>query len=237
MEQDIQIDTIYPRFVMRKRFPELAPGFNEQLMELAIADAMANRVPAGGHDRSIGEDVTHLAHLRHNFLDDARDPVVAQFIKMVDHTVREYLSAVYHYDHEGEIDMMSDTFWQNREEGQNVGINCHTHFKSDLVATYYLNTGCEPGEDNPLRQGALRFYDPQNLGVRPWPNRNPGLVQNGWYNIVPEPGMMVVFEGHIPHDSTYFGGEQRLCIPVMCDVKTSRSHIKKPVSELLRNQG
>jgi hypothetical protein len=25
----------------------------------------------------------------------------------------------------------------------------------------------------------------------------------------------VVFEGYVPHDSTYFEGEERMCIPVL----------------------
>ncbi|MBO6510209.1 MAG: hypothetical protein JJ979_17305 [Roseibium sp.] len=236
---DINIEMLYPRFVFHKQYADadLSPNFNERLKKVAIEDAVANRVPAGGHERAIGTKATHLAHLRHNFLMDATDPVVGEFAQMVDTSIREYLSAVYHYDHEGDIEMMSDTFWQSRERGENVGINCHTHFRADLVVTYYVENGLDPQEDNPLRKGAVRFYDPQNLGVRTWPNNNPGVFTNGWFHLVPKVGSLVIFEGHMPHDSTYFGGAERLCIPVMCDVKTGRSHDKSTLAQILQNKG
>ncbi len=237
MKDTVEIATIFPRFLYHKKWNELPEGFNERLLSLAIDDARAHRVPPEGHERAGGDKNTHISHLRHNFLTDVHDPVIARFVEMVDQCAREYLSSVYHYDHDGELELMGDTFWQVRERGENVGISCHTHFKSDLVVTYYARTGIEPKENNPLRQGSVRFYDPQNLGARHWPNNNPGVFSRAWYNIVPEVGSMLVFEGHIPHDSTFFGGPERLCIPVMCDVKTARSHIKSPVSDIKRMQG
>lgn len=229
---DVRCRMIYPRFVYERQWDK-SEAFNDALYEVATRDAAANRVPKGGHAKAIGEKTTHLAHLRHNFLMEQKHPCVAELACMVDKAVRDYLQLVYAYQHEGPVRMMSDTFYQSRERGENVGINCHTHFRTDIVATYYVRTGIEEGETNPLRMGALRFYDPQNLGERPWPNNNPQICTSGWANVIPSNGLMVLFEGHMPHDSTYFGGSERLCIPVMCEVATPRSHIKASLPEIL----
>jgi hypothetical protein len=229
-----RFDQIFPRFVMHRRY-EPDPTFHADLYRLAAEDAATNRTD-GSQANAIGQKATHLSHLRHNFLQDCKHPAVLRLIEMVDLACRNYVEAVYHYRHEGDLEMMSDTFWQQRSRGENVGINCHTHFTSHLVATYYVRVDRDPRETNPLRQGSVRFYDPQHVNTRPWPNNNPGLISTSWFNVVPEEGSMVVFEGHLPHDSTFFDGEARMCIPVMVNLVTPRTHIKRPVSDLLAEQ-
>ena len=44
--------------------------------------------------------------------------------------------------------------------------------------------------------------------------------------VEPRTGSMLVFEGHVPHDSTYFEGEERMCIPVLCSLSLPNSHCK-----------
>lgn len=227
-----QLHTIFPRFVFHRQYHNMT-HFNRALFELACEDATANRTD-GTEECAIGSQVTHLAHLRHNFLlDYASSPLVRRLTKMADDCVRAYLRTAYNYDHLGELAMLSDTFHQRRSAGENVGINCHTHFPAHLVVTYYARLDRDPGESNPLRQGAVRFYDPQHVNTRPWPNNNPDAFTNSWFNLVPEEGSMVVFEGHLPHDSTFFDGEHRMCIPIMVDVLTPRVQVKTPVSEIL----
>lgn len=230
-----RINMIFPRFIFERKF-EGMERFNQELFELAKTDAIANRTD-GKDIRSVGNRATHLTHLRHNFMEDCQHPTVAQFIKMVDEAVRDYLRAIYNYDHQGELNMLSDPFYQSRAAGENVGISCHTHFPAHLVVTYYARTDRDPQETSPLRQGSVRFYDPQHINTRPWPNNNIGNVfTNAWFNLVPEEGSLLVFEGHIPHDSTFFDGEHRMCVPVMVDVITPKTQIKKPVSQLLAMQ-
>lgn len=228
------LDMVFPRFVMHRRHG-VDRAFHDDLYRLACADAAANRTD-GTQPSAIGQRATHLSHLRHNFLADCKHPAVQRLIELVDAACRDYVQSVYHYRHEGELEMMADTFWQQRERGENVGINCHTHVTSHLVATYYVRTDRDPGEINPLRQGSVRFYDPQHVNTRPWPNNNPAVLTTSWFNVIPEEGSMVVFEGHLPHDSTFFDGQARLCIPVMVNLVTPRTHIKQPVSELLARQ-
>lgn len=234
MSRQDTIDLIFPRFVMHRRLGK-DDVFHTELYKLASQDAEANRTD-GSQVKAIGQRATHLSHLRHNFLSDCKHPAVQRLIEIVDVACRDYVEAIYHYRHDGELEMMSDTFWQQRSRGENVGINCHTHMTSHLVATYYVRTDRDPQEANPLRQGSVRFYDPQHVNTRPWPNNNAGVKTTSWFNVVPEEGSLIVFEGHIPHDSTFFDGEARLCIPVMVNLVTPRTHIKRPVSELIAEQ-
>lgn len=231
-----QIQPIFPTFVMHKRW-DVSKTFNDRLYELAAADALRNRISDPADPRNIGDQSSHLGHLRHNFLLDTKDPAIVQFVRMTDIAAREYLLAVYGYEHVGEIAMMSDTFWQRRAERENVGINAHTHIKADLVVTYYPRVRLDAdAPDTSLHRGSVRFYDPANVGKRFWPVNNPSFHIGGWYSVTPQEGSMTVFEGYLPHDSTFFAGEERMCIPVLCDVITPRSHCKATLSEILRAQ-
>jgi hypothetical protein len=169
---------------------------------------------------------------------DAQDPVIAMLAQMAAAGVREYLQLAYGYDHPGEIRMMADTFWQQRDRRENVGIHTHTHPQTDIVCTYYprvmLDADCP---ETTLHRGAVRFYDPANVGKRLWPCWNPAAyVGGGWYSVEPQTGSMVVFEGYVPHDSTYFEGEERMCIPVLCNLDLPNSHCKVGLRDILAAQ-
>jgi len=231
-----EFQLIYPAFVMHKHW-EMPEGFNDRLYALAAEDAVANRIQDADDGRNVGDQTNHLGHLRHNFLVDRQDPAIAVLAQMVATGVREYLQLAYGYDHTGEIAMMSDTFWQRRAARENVGINAHTHIQSDIVCTYYprvvLDADCP---NTSLHRGSVRFYDPANVGKRLWPSNNPDAYVGGWYAVEPRTGSMLVFEGHVPHDSTYFEGEERMCIPVLCSLKLPNSHCKAGLSEILAHQ-
>lgn len=69
----------------------------------------------------------------------------------------EYLQLAYGYDHQGEIRMMLDTFWQRRALRENVGINAHTHIQTDIVCTYYLRVVPDPDcSETLLHRGIVR---------------------------------------------------------------------------------
>jgi hypothetical protein len=231
-----ELQMIYPAFVMHKHW-EMPEDFNKQLHGLAIEDALANRIQTEGDGRNVGDQTNHLGHLRHNFLMDRRDPVITVLAQMVSSTVREYLRLAYRYDHAGEIRMMADTFWQRRALQENLGIHAHTHVQTDIVCTYYPRVALD--HDCPatsLHRGAVRFYDPAHVGKRLWPCKNPEAYIGGWYAVEPRTGSMLVFEGHVPHDSTYFEGEERMCIPVLCNLDLPNSHCKVGLRDILAAQ-
>ncbi len=229
-------ETIYPSYVMHKHW-DMSEEFNDRLFELAAADAVANRVTSDDDARNVGDTSNHLGHLRHNFLVDVKDPAVVTLTQMTSVAIREYLYHAYRYQHEGEIRMMSDTFWQRRAAKENVGINSHTHVQHDIVCTYYprvvLDDDCP---ETSLHRGALRFYDPSNVGKHLWPCNNPDHYIGGWYSVQPKTGSMVVFEGHMPHDSTYFEGDERMCIPILCKLDLPNSHQHATIKEIMEVQ-
>lgn len=233
-----EMQVIYPGYVLHKHF-EMPEDFNDHLYRLALVDAEKHRVTdmsdprVSGH----GKTSTHLNHLRHNFLLDTIDPVMPVFVQMVAASVREYLHLAYGYEHEGEIRMMSDAFYQERAKGQNLGIAAHTHSKFDIVCTYYPRAPLDPDcPQTPFHRGAVRFYDPANIGKRLWPCNHPDHYFGGWYSVEPREGSMTVFEGHVPHDSTYFEGEDRMCIPTLCEIMLPNSHFKTSMADILSAQ-
>lgn len=237
IETTSNFQTIYPSYVLHKHWP-MPEDFNDRLFEMAAEDALKNRITQETDARNVGDTSNHLGHLRHNFLTSTVDPVMPIFVNMVSASIREYLMLAYDYDHQGDIHMMSDTFWQRRDKKENVGINSHTHIQSDIVCTYYPRVILD--EDCPqtsLHRGSLRFYDPSNVGKRLWPCNNEEHYIGGWYSVEPSTGSMLVFEGHVPHDSTYFEGEERMCIPVLCSLELPNSHCKVSSTEILNIQG
>lgn len=231
-----QFTCLYPSFVMHKKWTK-PKEFNDRLFQLAMEDARKNRVTSAHDPRNVGDLSNHLGHLRHNFLMECRDPVVSQLAEMVDLSIREYLATVYNFHHDGDITMMSDTFYQQRAQKENVGINMHTHVQHDIVCTYYPRVVLDPDcPQTSLHRGSVRFYDPANVGKRLWKNNNPNFHIGGWLSVEPQTGSMIVFEGYMPHDSTYFEGEERMCIPVLCSLVLPNSHMKTPISEIRRFQ-
>jgi len=228
-----EMQALWPAHVMHRRW-NMGEEFNRKLYELAKQDNLDTRVVDKNDPRNVGDDTNHLGHVRHNFIEKNKDlPVIKTFTKMVDTACRDYLETVYHYSHEGPVTMMSDTFWQRRSHHENVGINMHTHPKCDLVVTYYPWVHLDENATSSLHQGALRVYDPANVGKRFWPCRNPQNYYGGWFSVVPQIGSMVIIEGWVPHDSTYFSGDDRMCIPILCDVITPNIHTKVDSREII----
>jgi hypothetical protein len=235
-----QLQALWPSYVMVKQW-ETPKGFNEELAQLGIDVNLKTRVTDEDDPRNVGDKTNHLGHVRHNFLYDHKDhPAIKYFTWMVDCGVREFLSTVYNYNHEGDITVMGECFYQRRSHRENIGINNHTHMKCDFVVMYYPKIHLDDDLDtNPLtsslHRGAARFYDPANVGKRFWPVNNPFNYYGGWFEVVPKEGTMMIIEGWQPHDSTYFFGDDRLCLPVLCDVITENLHNKRSTNDIIRS--
>lgn len=229
------LQCVYPSFVYTKQW-ELSKEWNEELYEFAKKDFLENIITDSKNPTNIGDITQHISHLRHNFVDAYKDKKVVQdLIKMVDYACREYLKLAYEYEHKGKVCIMSDTFWQRRSNKQNTGIHTHTHIKCDLVVTYYPKVNLDKEVKNPVRRGAVRVYDPANIGKRFWDmNNNSKYFFGGWHEVQIKEGLMLIIEGHIPHDSTYFEGDERMCIPMLVDIDTPKKHTKVSSEELLK---
>lgn len=234
MQTNETLATIYPSFVYHKIW-NVDKEFNNKLYLLAKEDYLKNGLSETNTEKNIGSVTNHLGHLRHNFLDDYKyEPVIKEFVKMCDSMCRQYLSKAYGYEHTGKIFMMSDTFLQRRDKKQNIGINNHTHPKCDLVLTYYPKFNLDKNINESLRRGVVRCYDPANIGKRFWKINKNDFFIGGWYEVHVQESSMLLIEGYLPHDSTYFEGDERMCIPVLIDIDTPKKHIKVSSEELLK---
>lgn len=224
------LQAIYPSFILHKH-RDMPDAFNEGLAEIAMNEAAEHRITEEDNPRNLGNRSNHFGHVRHNMLKDNKsDPHVCQLLEMVRSGICEFLMTAYGFAFDGEINANAETFFQDRDRGENLGIFTHSHRKSDFVVTYYPLVEVDPDyADDQLRSGALRFYDPAGVGARLWPNHNPRVHCGSWFQIVPRTGSMVVFEGHVPHDSSYFEGPRRVCIPVQCDLILPNSQTKTPI--------
>lgn len=231
-----ELHTVFPSFVLQKHW-DMPDEFNTKLYELAQADWLKNNVDDVTAPDAVGIHLNYIAHKRHNFLMDTVDPIIPQFMNMVAFSVREYLWQAFNYKHEGEISMMGDTFYQRKEHDENYGVPMHRHTAHEVVCTYYPHVeGPDPDDYSMLQTGAVRFFDPTGVS-RLWPTTNRKDMNNGRTHMVqPKKGSMVVFEGHMPHDSTFFNGENRMCIPVMCRLVMENSHNHKTTQEILEVQ-
>lgn len=228
-----RLTTLWPCFVLDKVFThDDDPGFDDRLFEQAAEDAARNRVPDVNDPRAVG-GANYIGHMRHNFLIEPRTPEKKKLAQMVQTQIRKYLYAVYRIEHDATIYMLSDTFHQKRSTGENCGIPTHTHLKHDIVVNYYPRVVLDENRKRDgFHSGCLRFYDPSGYGKRLWGNKNPNHHIGSWYSVEPCKGMMVVFEGHIPHDSTYFDGEERMCIPILCRPHVENGYTYAPIEEI-----
>lgn len=233
---DTNITVVFPSFVYHKKWNK-SEEFNRRLHELVARDNLQFRVTNNEELASIGQKEVAYSHVRHNNLLEIKDPVITELTQMADFAIRDYLLSIYNYAYNGDIAMMGDSFYCRTDHHENVGVSTHTHIKADLVVTYYPRIDLNPDRPNPqLRSGALRFYDPSGVGKRFWPNMNTGFHVEQWLQIQPEVGSMLVFEGHLPHDSMPFDGQERLCISILCDVMTPIQHCKVPVTKIMEFQ-
>lgn len=226
--------TVYPQFILHKEW-DMPNEFNTALAEIAKKDAIDNSVTDNSDPRNLGDTSNHFGHVRHNMLEEHKDnPVIKELLMMTIAAVGEYLATGYGYELNRDVEVIAETFYQRRDNDENVGIFTHSHLKSDLVVTYYPLVDIDEDYKNSTgKSGSLRFYDPAGVGNRLWGNKNPNVFFGSWYEIVPKTGSMVVFEGHMMHDSSYFEGNERVCIPIQCNIDTPNKQQKKSAIDLL----
>lgn len=235
---------LWANFVMELEW-ETPPGWNERLYELALLDHEEHLIrdendPRNTAPKSVGnKDVANYYNQRrHNFFTGTRAPEVATLAQMTDFAVREYMRSVWHNDYKGDIRMICDALYQRKEGEDNAGIHGHNHWRHDIVCTYYPRITFDPANPPPTSKhmGQVRFYDPANMGKRLWANFNPAHHVGSWYSVTPKTGTMLVFEGRLFHDSTYFGGIERMCIPVMCQIDTPNRHEYESLAAITKFQ-
>lgn len=231
---DTSVFALYPSFVLVRQWskPEI---FNDRLFELGSEDSERFKVVDHDAPDVIGQPEFYFSHRRHNLLMGAKDPILVELVEMVDTTLRDYLWHCYAVDYKGTFALMADVFHGDREPGRCEGIVSHTHMQGDFVINYYPRVKIDSVAPKG-RRGALRVFDPANKGKRSWVNRNAAFHAGAWFNIEVATGTMVVFEGHVPHDSTMFDGDTRMCIAIMARTVDERSWRTASVPEILRFQ-
>ncbi len=228
------LTALYPTFVLVQH-DLLNPEYNRSLAEIAIADAEAHRVVDADDPRNLGTPDNHFGHIRHNLLGAHRgNPAVEAWLAAVRSALAEYLLRAYGAELPNQITGIAEPFVQmpSRGASETVGIFTHTHPRADFVVTYYPEVVFDEAGAQQFREGALRFYDPSGRGHRLWRNRNPGVFSGSWFDVRPRTGTLVVFEGHVPHDSAPFDGVRRVCLPLQVSLRFPNSQTKVEIGDL-----
>lgn len=236
MDVRSEFTPIFPDYVLHNHWAH-SDDFNERLFDIAKADALKNVVKDALDPLAVGDGKQKFSHLRHNFLIDQVDPAIPQFVEMIKYSVNQFLFNAFGYTHTGDIQMNADPFYQSIENGQNIGIYTHSHPSFEIVCTYYPHVAeCQSPSDNDMHKGAVRFYNPAMRGNRLWPTSPDRMHNKAMYSILPRTGSMTVFEGHMPHDSTYFEAKDRMCIPVLCRLDLPNAHSTSSTQEITEVQ-
>ena len=210
---------LYPSFVLVKH-GLLSADLNQRLAEIAIADAARHRVVDDADPRNLGTADSPFGHIRHNLLAEYRgDPVIEAWLAAARAGLAEYLHRAYGAALPERIAAIAEPFVQGDRGGETIGIFTHSHPRADFVVTYYPEVTFGAAGPRPYREGALRFYDPAGRGHRLWPNRNTAIFTGSWFDVAPRTGTMVIFEGHVPHDSAPFEGHRRVCLPLQVTLR------------------
>lgn len=230
------LSTIYPSFILQGFANEISPEENAELARVAWLVWHANAATERQH--KTGEtEAYYLSQKRVNmFAEHKANPVVMKLARVADAMARAYLREVYRFDCKDPIDMMAEPFCQNAETGTH-GIAPHAHTLKPLLVTYYpvfkVNPRASSRSGGCGLNGEANFYDPSNTGKRVWPNKNPNFFIGSSFRVEIKAGMLLAFEGHLPHDSAQFAGDERVCIPVICYPKLPNKNLGCPLEDLL----
>jgi len=230
------LSTIYPSFVMQGMANEISHEENLELARVSWSVWNSNAVTESQHKFG-GTEAYYLSSKRSNmFAEHKTNPVVMKLARVADSMARAYLRQVYRYECTDPIDMMAEPFCQNAETGTH-GIAPHTHTLKPLLVTYYPIANVRRRDDARSGccglNGEANFYDPTNTGKRVWPNKNPDFFIGSSFRVEIKEGMLLAFEGHIPHDSAQFEGDERVCIPVICYPKLPNKNLGCTLEDLL----
>jgi len=230
------LSTIYPSFVLKGFANEFSPEENAELARVAWSVWDSNAATERQYKTGQTE-AYYLSGKRLNmFVEHKANQTVMKLAKVADAMARAYLRQVYRYECKDPIDMMAEPFCQNAKTGTH-GIAPHAHTLKPLLVTYYpsmkvnhrdsaLSGGCG-------LNGEANFYDPTNTGKRVWPNKNDDFFIGSSFRVEIKEGMLLAFEGHLPHDSAQFEGDERVCIPVICYPKLPNKNLGCTLEDLL----
>jgi len=229
-----RLHNLYPTFLMEGILDELSERENRVLADYAWENQSrnANKKLGQGDDIGIYYNATKRANI---FVDHRSDPTVKKFAAIADKAVREYIWAVFRYRSNDRIEMQAEAFCQNRETGTN-GIWTHAHPLRPIVFTYYPVYSHTPRASTSTSSGVngeANFYDPTCIGKRVVPNYNNSFHMGSTFQLQIKAGMFLVFEGHVPHDSAAFDGDERVCIPVLCNPVLSSRNMGCTLEDLL----
>lgn len=209
--------TLYPSFVLEDR-SDFSEEENKLLSELAWKTCHLNENTEKTHHLGSGE---YFTKPRINMLEKyANEPVVKKLALMADRYARLYLQVAYGYNCTFPIKLMAEPFCQDNSTGTH-GIMTHSHRGKPLLVTYYPTVKLKLRDEvkvigNSGLNGQVDFYDPSGEGKRWWENHNPSHLTAAVARFPVSGGSILVFEGHLPHSSCSFEGEERVCIPVIC---------------------
>lgn len=214
---------------------ELTETENAELAQLAWKTWSSNESTEAAY--TAHKSSGYYGATRTNMLVQFRDrPVIKKFAVIVDKFARSYLKTVYRYECRDPIDMMAEPFCQSRDTGTD-GIMPHAHTLKPLLVTYYPVVNITDRQNsNPTSagiNGETNFYDPANTGKRVWPNLNESFHIGSSLRVKAATGTLLAFEGHIPHDSVQFDGDERVCIPVICYPKLPNKNLGTTLDKIL----
>lgn len=194
-----EVKMFFPRFVMHRKY-----GNDKQLNDELIALSR----------KYASNDATKNANFLKLYKDNAS---VQKLVSMAKDALKSYLKQVHDYEGFSDISMSAKpAIYKNFIKTihgevftQRMATYTHNHTDSHFVITYYLKN-----DRSSSQQGLIRFYDPTFGLNRPFKTKNPQLNDDTFEAIEPEVGSMIVFDGMIAHDGSYFDGEERICIPI-----------------------
>lgn len=178
--------------------------FNAELADLAKQYAREN----------LTQKQFHFSTEKHDFSQWLPEPIRKQFRKMLNDAVQAYCREAFHNVPDKLPAIHTSVVWGEGQFG-NAGVPVHIHEGIDLVITYYP----EVLTDEQLKAwnaGGVRFYDHMAARYDFVENRNPEFFSNMWFQAEPHTGTLFVFPGWMMHDSGFFGGAERVCLPSFC---------------------
>jgi hypothetical protein len=209
--------TLYPSFVLEDS-SNFSKEENALLSELAWKTCHLNDNTEKTHQLQSGQ---YFTRPRINMLEEyVHEPVVKKLALLADYYARLYLKEAYGYSCTLPIKLMAEPFCQDGTTGTH-GIMTHSHRGKPLLVTYYPSVKINPRSESKVvgnsgLNGQVDFYDPSGEGKRWWNNHNPAHLTASVARFPVSEGSILVFEGHLPHGSCSFEGEERVCIPVIC---------------------
>ncbi len=228
----MQLHTLYPSFVLERQVTGLSPNENKELARLAWVLHKKNVVADGLYSK--GDETHFKVKPACLFETNSKNEVVMKLAKLSDEFARAYLKTIYHYDCQDPINMLAEAFCQNYSTGT-AGLTVHSH-RAPIVIIYYPSVHIKKIEPNQFSHistsGELDFYNPAGHPRKLWPDNNPAHHSGTMFRLHVREGLMLAFEGYLPHASMAFAGIERVCIAISCSPEMPHKNAGKTLQEL-----